>query len=307
MFEMGFEILQAPFIQNALLAGSLIAVAAAIVGYFLIVRGLTFTGHALPNIGFAGAAGAVLLGLDPVFGLFAFTIAAGVGIALLGKEVRERDISIGILMTFALGLGLLFLSLYSGYAQRVYSILFGTILGISQEDVLLTALMSLFVLIVLFVLFRPLLFSSLDPDVAEARGVPVRLLAVLFLVLVAVTISMAIQVVGALLVFTLLIGPAATAIRISHRPLWAIACSVVLGLCYTWLGIVLAALQGDWPVSFFIATISFAIYLPVRLLSPLWLGNRSRKYIARTMETFAQPAAITAAEAATTMQEATRS
>ncbi len=302
-----FDILQAPFIQNALLAGSLIAVVAAIVGYFLIVRGLTFTGHALPNIGFAGAAGAVMLGIDPVFGLFAFTIGAGIGIALLGKEVRERDISIGILMTFALGLGLLFLSLYSGYAERVYSILFGTILGISQEDVLITALMSLLVLASLFVLFRPLLFSSLDPDVAQARGVPVRLLAVLFLVLVAITISMSVQVVGALLVFTLLIGPAATAIRIFHRPLWAIACSVLLGLGYTWLGITLAALQGYWPVSFFIATISFAVYLPVRLLSPLWLGKGTRNYVGRTAKVSSSVAPIAAIrENVGEMQEASR-
>src|SRR5262249_45940379 len=126
-----FDILQYSFIQNAFLAGSLVAVVAAIVGYFLVVRGLAFAGHALSHIGFAGAAGAVLLGVDPVFGLLVFTIGASIGIGLLGKELRERDIAIGVIMTFTLGLGLLFLSLYSGYAERAYSILFGTILGIS--------------------------------------------------------------------------------------------------------------------------------------------------------------------------------
>src|SRR5215471_18510422 len=144
-----FDILQYQFIQNAFMAGTCVAIVAAVMGYFLIVRGLTFAGHALPNIGFAGAAGAVLLGQDPVLGLFAFTIGASIGIGLLGKKLNERDTSIGVIMTFALGLGLLFLSLYSGYAERVYSILFGQIVGISQQNVLFTAASSFLILVVL--------------------------------------------------------------------------------------------------------------------------------------------------------------
>ncbi len=271
------DILQYQFIQNALLGGICVAIIAAITGYFLIVRGLTFAGHALPNIGFAGAAGAVLLGIDPIFGLFAFTIAAGIGIGLLGRSVRERDITIGMLMTFALGLGLMFLALYSGYAERVYSILFGTILGISGLDVIVTAISSVVTIGMILVLFRPLLFSTFDPEVAQARGVPVRLLSVLFLVLVAITISLSIQVMGALLVFTLLVGPAATAIRIVQRPLWTLLLSVCLGLVYVILAIILAANNGEWPVSFYVATIAFVLYLPVRLLSPLWIGCGSRQ------------------------------
>jgi zinc/manganese transport system permease protein len=272
-----FDILQYSFIQNALLAGCIVAVIAAIMGYFVIVRGLTFAGHALPNIGFAGAAGAVLLGLDPVIGLFAFTVGAGVGIGLLSREFNERDTSIGVIMTFALGLGLLFLDRYSGYAERVYSILFGQIIGISQQDVLIMAIASLCVLLALLLLFRPLLFSSFDPEVARARGLPVQLLSITFLVLLAVTISLAVQIVGALLVFTLLVGPAATASRIASSPLRTIALAIVLGVSYTFLGIYLAAENGVWPVSFFIATISFGVYLPVRLLSPLWIGRHSRQ------------------------------
>src|SRR5579859_991785 len=179
-----FEPFQYAFLQNALLAGSAVAVVAAVVGYFLILRGLTFAGHALGHIGFAGAAGAVLLQVDPLYGLLAFTLTAAVGIGLLGQEIRERDITIGIIMMLMLGLGLLFLSLYAGYAERAYSILFGTILGISQHDVLVTGLFSLLTLGVLGGLWRPLLFSSVDPEVAKARGVPVRRLRVLFLVLV---------------------------------------------------------------------------------------------------------------------------
>ena len=272
-----FDILRYAFIQNAFLAGCCVAVVAAIAGYFLIVRGLTFAGHALPNIGFAGAAGAVLLGIDPVIGLFVFTIGAGIGIGLLGGRANERDTAIGIIMTFTLGLGILFLSLYFGYAEQAYSILFGQILGINQTDVQVIAFSSLFTSGILLALFRPLLFSSFDPEVAEARGIPVRLLAVVFLILVAITASLAVQVVGALLVFTLLVGPAATAIRIVQRPLWAIVIAIVLGVSYTCLGIFFAANSTYVPVSFFIATLSFGVYLPVRLLSPLWIGRRARR------------------------------
>jgi zinc/manganese transport system permease protein len=283
-----FDILQYGFIQNAFIAGTCVAIVAAIMGYFLIVRGLTFAGHALPNIGFAGAAGAVLLGIDPVIGLLAFTISAAVAIGILGKAIRERDIAVGIIMTFALGLGILFLSLYSGYAERVYSILFGQIVGISQENVLFTALSSFLTLFVLLTLFRPLLFSSFDPELAEARGVPVKLLGIVFLILVAITVSIAVQIVGALLFFTLLIGPAATTLRIVQRPLWAILLAIMLGICYTWLGIFFAA-NGSWPVSFYIATISFGVYLPIRLLSPLWIGRNTRKRLPLRQDTFLPP------------------
>ena len=271
-----FTILQYSFIQNAFLAGTCVAIIAAVAGYFMVIRGLTFAGHALPNIGFAGAAGAVLLGIDPVIGLYIFTIGASLGIALLGREATERDTSIGIIMTFALGMGILFLSLYSGYAERVYSILFGQVVGISSADVLITAISSILTLGILLVLFRPLLFSSFDPEVAEARGVPIRFLAMIFLILIAITVSLSVQVVGALLVFTLLIGPAATAVRIIQRPLWAIILAIILGVSYTWLGIFFAA-NSAWPVSFYIATLSFGVYLPVRLLSPLWIGRRARE------------------------------
>ncbi|MGB8213848.1 MAG: metal ABC transporter permease [Anaerolineales bacterium] len=261
-----FAVFQYPFIQNAFLAGSLVAIMAGILGYFLIVRGLTFAGHALSSIGFAGAAGAVLLGIAPVFGLLVSTVAASLAISALGRDIRERDVAIGVIMTFALGLGILFLSLYQGYAEQAYSILFGTIVGISRRDVLVTAGLSLGVLAILALVGRPLLFSSFDPILAEARGLPVQLLGSLFLVLVAITVSIAIQVIGVLLVFALLVGPAATAIRLVRSPAAAIGVSIGLGLVYTWLGILLAA-NATWPVSFYITTLAFGVYLPVRLLS----------------------------------------
>lgn len=279
-----FDFLTYTAIQNALVAGTLAAIIAAIVGYFLVVRGMTFTAHALPNIGFAGAAGAVVLGLEPVIGLLVFSVSAAIAVGLLGKQIRERDIAVGIVMAFALGLGVLFISLYHGYAERVYSILYGNILGISQTDVQITVVLSTITLSLLFLLFRPLLFSSLDPVVAESRGIPVRLLTVIFLTLVALTISMSVQVVGALLIFTLLIGPPATAMRIVQRPLWTIIIAILLGVCYIWLGIFFAAnglfgIAGTdtWPASVYITSLSFGVYLPIRLFSPLWIGHKARK------------------------------
>ena len=261
-----FSIFQYSFIQNAFLAGSVVAVVGGFVGYFLITRGLTFAGHALSHIGFAGAAAALLIGIDPIFGMLAFTIIAGAGIGVFGKELREEDINIGIVMTLMLGLGALFIALYNGYAEQAYSILFGTILGISRTDVLITLIFGIATIVALTAIFRPLLFSSVDPEVAEARGVPVRALGIFFLILVAVAVSMSVEVVGVLLIFTLLVGPAAAAMRIVHNPLGAVATSIGLALAYTWLGIFLAA-TGSWPVTFYIATISFVVYLPVRLLT----------------------------------------
>jgi zinc/manganese transport system permease protein len=270
-----FDAFNYPYIQNALLAGSLVAIVAALVGYFLVIRGLTFAGHALSHIGFAGAAGALLFGLDPLFGLLVFTIGAGVGIGLLGSNARQRDIVIGILMTVALGVGSMCIALYHAYAEAAYSVLLGQVLGISQVDVLVTAIFSTAVIVVLLFLFRPLLFCSVDPEVARARGLPVSALSLLFLILVAITVSIAVQFVGVLLIFTLLVGPVATAMRLFRRPLWVILTAMLFGLLFIWGGILLAA-NGDWPVSFYITALSFGIYLPVRLLSPRWARKRGQ-------------------------------
>ncbi len=264
-----FNIFQYGFIQNAFVAGSIVAVVTALLGYFLIVRGLTFAGHALSNVGFAGAAGAVLAGIHPVYGLLLFTVGAGAVISVLGKRIRERDVAVGVVMTFALGLGILFLSLYHGFAESAYSILFGSILGISQSDVVVTAVFSLAIILSLVFLARPLMFSSFDPEIADARGVPVRALDIIFLILVALAISVAMQIVGVLIVFALLVGPAATANRLTPRPARAMGLAILLGWTYTWLGIFLAA-NTVFPVSFFVASLSFIVYLPVRLLSSRW-------------------------------------
>ncbi len=257
------QIFQYQFMQHAFEAGTIVAIIAGIVGYFVVLRRSSFAAHALSHIGFAGAAGAVLLGVNPVFGLLAFTSVGGFGIAVLGPRAANRDVQIGTVLAFMLGLGVLFISLYTGYATEAYSILFGEILGISSSDVLLTLFVSLVILVVIAVVYRPLLFASLDEDVAEAKGMPMLLLGVIFMLLVAVATSISVQVVGVLLIFSLMVTPAAIAQRLTKRPQHAVIISVAIALMATWLGLFIAFYE-PYPVSFFITSIVFILYLIVR-------------------------------------------
>ena len=268
-----FEMFRYDFMQNALLVGTVVAVVAGAVGYFVVLRGLSFAAHALAHVGFAGAAGAVLLGLSPLVGLLAFTLGGGIAMGLLGERLRGRDVAIGIVLAFTLGLGALFLSLNTRYVTEAFSILFGTILGVSRSDVLVTTALGALCLLGVAVIFRPLLFASLDPEVAQARGVRVRLLSVVFLLLVAVAVSVAVQVVGVLLIFTLLVAPPATACYLTARPLRALGLAAALALAETWIGIgatyaIDGTLNANWPVSFTISTGSVLAYLLARLLGP---------------------------------------
>jgi zinc/manganese transport system permease protein len=253
--------------QHAFEAGTLVAIIAGIVGYFVVLRRSSFAAHALSHIGFAGAAGAVLIGISPVFGLLLFTSVGGIGITALGPRASQRDVQIGTVLAFMLGLGVLFISLYTGYATEAYSILFGEILGISSMDVLVTAIAGLVILALLAVVYRPLLFASLDEDVAEAKGLPMHLLGMIFMLLVALATSIAVQVVGVLLIFSLMVTPAAIAQRLAKRPWRAVITSVVVALAATWLGLFVAFYE-PYPVSFFITTIVFVIYLVVRFVPP---------------------------------------
>jgi zinc/manganese transport system permease protein len=269
--------LQYDFMQNAFLAGTIVAVVAAIVGYFVVLRGLAFAGHALSHIGFAGAAGAVLVGVDPLFGLLTFTLLAGLVMGLLGERVQGRDVAIGIVLAFSLGLGVLFLQLYTAYASEAFNILFGTILGVSRHDVLVSLMLGLIVLTGLTVIFRPLLFSSIASDVAEARGVPIRLLSALFLLLLAIAVSEAVQVVGVLLIFSLLIAPPATAIYLTVRVYRALTLAVVIALVEVWAGLIAAYYTG-YAASFFIASFAVGVYGLTRLAAALgWIGSSARR------------------------------
>lgn len=258
------QMLRYQFMVDAFETGALIAIVAGFIGYLVILRRATFASHALAHTGFAGGAAAVLAGINPVYGLLIFTSGSGMTMALLGRRAAARDLETGTVLAFMLGLGLLFVNLYrGGSADEVYSLLFGEILGISPSAVLLT--FEAFVVIVLLSLtvYRPLLFSALDEDVAEAKGMPTLLLGLVFLVLVAITVSMAIQVVGVLLIFSLTVTPAAIAVRLSQRPLVAIGIAIAVALAGTWLGLFVAWYE-PYPVSFFITTFVFALYLLVR-------------------------------------------
>jgi zinc/manganese transport system permease protein len=261
------HLLEYDFIRNAFIAGTIVAITAGIVGYFVVLRGLSFAGHALSHVGFAGATGAVALGVPAVFGLLAFALLGAAGMGALGERARGRDVAIGIVLAWSLGLGVLFLSLYKGYATEAYSLLFGEILGISALNVAVTAIVSGLALAALAFLYRPLLFSSVDPDAALARGVPVRAISTAFMVVLALTVATAAQVVGVLLIFALLVTPAAIAERLTAKPVRAIALAVVFGLAFTWGGLLLA-LYVQYPVSFFITSLAFAAYVIVRTLRP---------------------------------------
>jgi zinc/manganese transport system permease protein len=255
---------QYAFMQHAFEAGTVVAITAGVVGYFVVLRRSAFAAHALSHVGFAGAAGAVLFGVSPVYGLLLFTTAGGVTMTALSPRASHRDAQIGIVLAFMLGLGVLFISLYAGYATEAYSILFGQILGISGSDVLLTLAASLVVLGAVMAAYRPLLFSSLDQDVAEAKGLPVLWLGVLFMLLVAVATSFAVQIVGVLLIFSLMVTPAATAQHLARRPRNVVLISVALSLAATWTGLFVSFYE-PYPVSFFITTFSFGLYVLVRM------------------------------------------
>ena len=259
------DIFQYDFMRHAFLAGTIIAILAGTVGYFVVLRGLAFASHTLANIGFAGAAGAVLVGIAPVYGLLAFTLIGGLGMGAFGKRLSQRDVAVGIILSLALGLGILFISLYQGYSNDAYAVLFGEVLGISQQDVVIALAVGAVTLLALGALYRPLLFASLDEEAAEAKGVPTRFIGVAFMLILSLAVAEAVQIVGVLLIFALLVTPAATAERLTARPSAALLLSVLLALFFTWGGLVIAYYL-PYPLGFFITTLSFGTYLGVRLV-----------------------------------------
>jgi zinc/manganese transport system permease protein len=258
------ELLGQHFVHTALMAGAVVAVVSGAIGTFVVTRGASFAVHAVSELGFTGAAGALVLGIDPVAGMVAGSLLVGGVLGLLSLRGRERDSAIGAVLAFGLGVGVLFLSLYQGYATEATNLLFGSIVGVSDRQLAALTVVAAVVVAGIAAAYRPLLFSSLDPEVAEARGVPVRALSVLTFLLLALTTAEAIQVVGVLLVLTLVITPAAAAQRLTANPATAILLSIVIALVATEGGILLS-LQQPWPTSFFISAISFAAYVGARM------------------------------------------
>jgi len=253
---------------NAFAAAGIVAVVSGLVGFFLVMRGQTCAGHALSHIGFAGATGAGLIGLAPIWGLLGFTLAAGIGMGMLGERITNRDVAIGVVLALALGFGLLFLHYYTSFATQATAILFGNVLAVDRFTIAVLAGLAVVTLAALAAIMRPLVFASLQPELAEAKGVPLRFVSTAFLALVALAVSECAQIVGVLLVFTLMVGPPATAQNLSGR-LWSgLALSAGLALAEAWLGIALAYYT-DWPVSFCIAILSALAYFG-SIAAPQW-------------------------------------
>jgi zinc/manganese transport system permease protein len=260
--ENWLEVLQSSFLRNALIGGSMVAIAAGLLGYFVITRQNAFAAHALAHIGFPGATGAILVGAPVTLGLAVFCVGGGLLIGLFGRRVADREMATGTILALATALGVLFASLASANAGTTASVLFGNLLAISRDQLLIFTAFTALVVLTLAVLARPLVFASVDPEVAEARGVPVRALGLAFVVLLALTITMAVQVVGTLLLFALVVTPAATALRVTARPARVAGLAVALALGSVWGGLVLSAMV-DLPPSFFIVSLVVLTWLGV--------------------------------------------
>jgi zinc/manganese transport system permease protein len=266
-----WEILSTTFMRHALIGGSFVALAAGLLGYFVITRQNAFAAHALAHIGFPGATGAILVGAPVTLGLAVFCIGGGLLIGLFGRRVAEREIATGTILALATGLGVLFASLAGANASTTTSVLFGNLLAVTGNQLLVFGASTAAVVLVLAVIARPLLFASVDPAVAEARGVPVRALGLAFVVLLALTVTMAVQVVGTLLLFALVVTPAATALRLTARPGAVAAISVAIALGSVWIGLVLSAMV-NLPPSFFVVAVAVTVWLVVLALT----GRRRR-------------------------------
>jgi zinc/manganese transport system permease protein len=256
------------FMQNAFLAGTTAAVLAGIVGYFVVLRGEAFAGHTLAIVGFPGAAGAILFGLPQLLGLAVLCTASGLGIGVLGRgAVRDRraeSAAVGTIQAFMLALGFLFVSLYKGLLEGVYSILFGTFLGVTRAQVLLLLAIAVVALAALAVIGRPLLYLSVDEPAAAAAGVPVRALSIGFLVVLGLAIASTALITGALLVFALLVMPAAAAAQLVARPGPAMVVSVALGLVIVWTSLTISYFT-DLPIGFLVTGVGFVIYAVTRV------------------------------------------
>ena len=257
--------------RNAFAAAGVAAVVSGVVGYFLVLRGQTFAGHALGHIGFAGATGAILIGLAPMWGMVGLTVAAGIGMGLMGERISGRDVAIGIVLALALGFGLLFLHYYTAFAAQATALLFGNVLAVDASMIATLFALGVLTLAGLAAIMRPLIFFSLQPELAEAKGVPVRFVSTAFLAIVALAVAESTQIVGILLVFSLMVGPPATAQRLVTGLWGGMVLAGALALAEAWLGIALA-FYTDWPVSFCIAILSALGYF---LSRPHWPSRRS--------------------------------
>ncbi|WP_294565569.1 metal ABC transporter permease [uncultured Arthrobacter sp.] len=257
-----------PLVRNSIWAGAVLGLLGGLIGTFVMMRDLAFAVHGIAELSFAGAAFALLVGANVVLGSLVGSVLAALVLGVMGIRARDRNSIIGVVMPFGLGLGILFLALYEGRAANKFGLLTGQIVSVDNVQLNLLAGCAVVVMAALALIWRPLTFASADPDLAEARGVPVRALSILFMVLLGVSVALSIQVVGALLVLALLITPAAAALKVTSTPLFVVLLSIAFA-CVSVVGGILLALGGRIPISPYVTTISFAIYLGCRIL-----GNR---------------------------------
>ena len=251
--------------QNSIIAAAVLGIVGGLIGVFVMQRDMAFAVHGISELSFAGAAGALLLGANVVAGSIVGSLIAAAIIGLLGSRARDRNSIIGVLMPFGLGLGILFLALYPGRSGNKFGLLTGQIIAVDFEQLGLLIGISVVVLVALLVIWRPLAFDSVDPEVAQARGVPSRRLSLVFMLLLGLTVAVSVQIIGALLVLALLVTPAAAALRVSSSPLVVPVLSMAFGLVSA-VGGILLALGGSLPISPYITTISFLIYLVCRIV-----------------------------------------
>src|SRR5512141_392598 len=274
-------------VQNSLWAGAVLGLLGGLMGTFVMKRDLAFAVHGISELSFAGAAFALLIGVDIVLGSLVGSVVAALLLGLLGVRARDKNSIIGVIMPFGLGLGILFLSLYEGRAANKFGLLTGQIVSVGTVQLQVLAIAAVVVMMALVAIWRPLTFASVDPDVASARGVPVRALSIGFMLLLGVSVALSIQIVGALLVLALLITPAAAAMRVTSSPRLVVILSVVFAMTAT-VGGILLALGGRIPISPYVTTLSFLIYVVCRIVG----GVRARRGLnGRVLRGAAVPAA----------------
>ena len=272
-------------VRNSILAGALLGIVGGLIGPFVMTRDLAFAVHGVSELSFAGASAALLFGVNVVAGSIAGSLAAALLIGILGARARERNSIIAVLMPFGLGLGILFLALYKGRSANKFGLLTGQIVSVDNPQLALLIVVSIVVIVGLFIMWRPLTFASVDADVARARGLPVTTISILFMVLLGLATAVSIQIVGALLVLALLVTPAAAAMRVTASPLLTPLLSVVFAVVSV-VGGILLALGGGLPISPYVTTISFLIYVVCRVIG--WrrdpVGNNGRRSVLSTAE-----------------------
>ncbi len=259
-------------VQNSIWAGAVLGLLGGLMGTFVMKRDLAFAVHGISELSFAGAAFALLIGANIILGSLAGSVLAAVVLGVMGVRARDKNSIIGVIMPFGLGLGILFLSLYEGRAANKFGLLTGQIVSVGTVQLQVLAFAAVVVMLALVAIWRPLTFASVDPDVAIARGVPVRALALGFMVLLGISVALSIQIVGALLVLALLITPAAAAMRVTSSPRLVVMLSIVFAMTAT-VGGILLALGGRLPISPYVTTLSFLIYVACRMIG----SSRARR------------------------------